>query len=51
MVENIIQIKVGIMIKLGEEKDYIWNAATCSCENAKHLKLLLTIPWLYVMKF
>ena len=24
-----------------EEKDYIWNAATCSCENAKYLTIIV----------
>ena len=45
MVENVIQIKSGITINVGAsvkkhracEKDYIWNPATCSCENGKYL--------------
>ena len=42
MVENLIQIKSGIMIN-GDvdqhvcKKGYIWNPATCSCENGKVL--------------
>ena len=35
------------------QKDYIWNLATCSCENGKYLgsiKVLLAIWWLCVMK-
>ena len=46
MVENVIQIKSGIMINVSHceckhpkqqwwEKDYIWNPATCSCKNGK----------------
>ena len=48
MVGNVIQIKSGILINVRAsvkikkkhcvcEKDYIWNAATCSCENSKYL--------------
>ena len=42
MVENLIQIKSGIMIN-GDvdqhvcKKGYIWNPATCNCENGKVL--------------
>ena len=44
MVENVIQIKSGIMINVDAsaksiiyvKKDYIWNPATCSCENGKY---------------
>ena len=48
MVGNVIQIKSGILINVRAsvkikkkhcvcEKDYIWNAATCSFENSKYL--------------
>ena len=45
MVENVIQIKSGIMINVDVsvkkhniyEKDYIWNSAKCSCKNGKYL--------------
>ena len=47
MVENVIQIKSGMTVNVGAsvkiklhrvcEKDYIWNPATCSCENGKYL--------------
>ena len=48
MVENITQIKIGITINVDVnvkvwknimcvKKDYIWNPATCSCQNGKHL--------------
>ena len=48
MVGNVIQIKSGILINVRAsvkikkkhcvcEKDYTWNAATCSCENSKYL--------------
>ena len=44
-VENVIQTKSGIMINVDarnkkhwvHEKYYIWNPATCSCENGKYL--------------
>ena len=46
MVENLIQIKRGIMINVGvsvkirknnmcAKKNDIWNPATCSCENGR----------------
>ena len=45
MAENVIQVKIGIMINVDAsakkyhicEKDYIWNSATCSCGNGKYL--------------
>ena len=48
MVENITQIKSGITINadasvkirkniIYAKKDYIWNPATCCCENGKYL--------------
>ena len=47
MIENLIQIKSGIKInadvsvsenrKPFVQKDYIWNPATFSCKNSKHL--------------
>ena len=47
MVENVTQIKSGIMINLRAsvkikkkpcvfKKFYIWNLATCSCESGKY---------------
>ena len=44
MVENLIRINGGITINIDVskkrnvyEKDYIWNPATCSCENGEYL--------------
>ena len=47
MVENVIRIKGGITIiacvsvkirrNIISAKKYIWNPATCSCENSKYL--------------
>ena len=48
MVENAIQIKRGILINVDvsaeiqknimcAKKDYIWNPATCTCENGEYL--------------
>ena len=39
MVESIIQIKSGILINVDAsvKRNYIWNPATCSCENGKYL--------------
>ena len=44
MVQNVIQIKDGIMIHVGAsicEKNYIWNTATCNCENGKYLPSII----------
>ena len=49
MDDNLIQINGGIMINVNVnvekrhvcEKDYIWNPATCSCENAKYLASII----------
>ena len=49
MVENLIQIKSGIMINVDAsakkyhicEKDYIWNPAICSYENGKYLTSII----------
>ena len=48
-VENVIQTKSGIMINVDarnkkhwvHEKYYIWNPATCSCENGKYLASII----------
>ena len=56
--ENVTRIKSGITISECKyprkhnvcEKDCIWNAATCSCENGKYVAVLLMIQWLRVMK-
>ena len=51
MVENVIQIKCGIEVNVVAtvkvkkkhrvcEKDFIWNADTCSCENGKYVGIL-----------
>ena len=45
MEKNVIQINGGIMINVDVsvkkihacEKDYVWNPATCICENGKYL--------------
>ena len=44
MVESIIQIKSEILINVDAsvkniyvKRNYIWNPATCSCENGKYL--------------
>ena len=37
MVENVIQVKSGIMINVNAKRDYIWNPATCTSENCKYL--------------
>ena len=43
MEENVIQINGGITINVDvksvmyAKKDYVWNPATCSCENGKYL--------------
>ena len=48
MKENVIQIKSGMMINVNASvkniiyvRDYIWNPATCSCENGKHLSSII----------
>ena len=48
MKENIIQIKNGKMINVDVSiktshiwKDYIWNPATCSCENDEYLASII----------
>ena len=51
MIENVIQIKSGIMINVNVnveiwennvwEKGYIWNCATCSCEDGKYLETVI----------
>ena len=46
---NVVSIKRGIMINVDVsvkkhhicEKDYIWNPATCSCENGKYLASII----------
>ena len=41
--QNVIRIIGGIMINVDVnksiyvKKDYVWNPATCNCENGKHL--------------
>ena len=50
MVENVVQIKNGITINNEvspksertscAKKEYIWNPATCSCENGKYLAII-----------
>ena len=35
-------IKVDLSVKMNVcEKDYIWNPATCSCENGKYLASIM----------
>ena len=49
MEQNVIQINGGIMINCGCdckkchvcEKDYVWNPATCNCENGKYLTSIM----------
>ena len=48
MEENEIQINRWIAINVDEckkrnvcEKDYVWNPATCSCENGKYLTSIM----------
>ena len=49
MKENVIQINVGITINvdvrvknlLYVKKNYIWNPATCNCENGKYLASIM----------
>ena len=49
MEKNVIQINGGIMITVDVnvknvkyvKKDYIWNPATCSCENGKYLASIM----------
>ena len=49
MLEKVSQIKSRIMINVGAsvkkhyicEKDYIWNLATCSCENGRYLTSII----------
>ena len=49
MEENVIQINGGMMINVNvsveiscaREKDYVWNSATCSCENGKYLASIM----------
>ena len=49
MVQSVIQIKSGITVNVDPsakedhicEKDYIWNPATCSCENGKYLASII----------
>ena len=36
-----ITINVDVSIKTICEKDYVWNPATCSCENGKYLASIL----------
>ena len=50
MVENVVEIKNGITISNEvspksertscAKKEYIWNPATCSCENGKYLAII-----------
>ena len=49
--ENVTWIKSGISLNVGVsvkirknivcEKDYIWNPATCTCENSKYLASII----------
>ena len=47
--ENVTQINSGIMSKCRYErkkhhvceKDYVWNPATCNCENGKNLATIM----------
>ena len=49
MEKNVIQINGGIMINVNVsvknamymKKDYIWNSATCNCENGKYLASIM----------
>ena len=45
MKENVIQINGGITINVDasvkNEKYYIWNPSTCSCENGKYLPSIM----------
>ena len=43
MEENVIHINAGIMINVNVcvEKDYIWNPATCTCENGEYLASII----------
>ena len=58
IVENVIQIKSGIMIPADAsvkkrhicEKDYIWNPAASTCENGKYLASITDDLVLRVMK-
>ena len=34
--ENAIPINACVSVKSVGEKDYIWNPATCSCQNGKY---------------
>ena len=45
-----ITINVDVSIKTICEKDYVWNPATCSCENGKYLASILDIQQLFMMK-
>ena len=47
IIENVIQINSGIMMNINVsvnilnnicvQKNYIWNTATCNCENSKYV--------------
>ena len=49
MEENVIQISGGIMINVNVsvkndmyvKKNYVWNPATCGCENGKYLASIM----------
>ena len=49
MKKNVIQVNGGTTIDIDvsvkqhniREKDYIWNPATCSCENKKYLTSIM----------
>ena len=58
MEETVIQINGGIMINVDTskkshvyEKDYVWNPATCNCENGKCLESIRDVQWLHVMNY
>ena len=42
IVENVTRMKIGMQVKNPKKhrvckNDYIWNPATCSCENGKYV--------------
>ena len=57
MEKNVIQVNGGITINIYVnvknalyEKGYIWNPATCSCQNGKYLASVMDIQQLHVIK-
>ena len=57
MEKNVIQVNGGITINIYVnvknalyEIGYIWNPATCSCQNGKYLASVMDIQQLHVIK-